>query len=56
MEIEVFAPVGMPPVFYRECDEVKRFVVELKQKGIIRPDITVKKSKWWFGKKWVCKP
>ena len=45
--VEVQAPLGEPPVFYRECDEMSRFVSELKQKAIIRPEKEVKKNRWW---------
>lgn len=45
--VEVRAPLGEPPVFYRECDDMGRFVSDLKQKAIIRPEKKVQKSRWW---------
>jgi hypothetical protein len=45
--IEVQAPVGEPPVFYRQCDEMKRFVHNLKQKGFVCPEKKRRKSRWW---------
>ncbi|KAL7483561.1 hypothetical protein ACHAW6_009226 [Cyclotella cf. meneghiniana] len=45
--VEVRAPLGEPPVFYRECDDMSHFVSDLKQKAIIRPEKKVQKSRWW---------
>eukprot|EP00804_Cyclotella_cryptica_P019175 CCRYP_021137-RA/>CCRYP_021137-RA protein AED:0.01 eAED:0.01 QI:259/1/1/1/1/1/2/302/927 len=45
--VEVQAPLGKPPVFYRECDEMSDFVSDLKRKAIICPEKEVKKNRWW---------
>ena len=52
MFVEVEAPVGKPPVFYRESDVINRFVADLKSKGMIYPEKKVRRSRWRsvFGK------
>lgn len=46
MFVEVKAPVGKPPVFYRKSDVISRFVADLKSKGMIYPEKKEQRSRW----------
>lgn len=46
--VEVKAPVGKPPVFYKDSEEMRKFVSDLKGKGMIHPEIHAKRSRWPF--------